>query len=440
MISISSNGVKQTLQKYLLQYRAIFKKRSFDIFYWLIMSILCMEEVRSIQFLYDYFIKKYTDKALNSIYYFLSYVKFEVESLTIITVSIALALIPEELRSNTLFITIDDTLQAKFGGKFDCYSKLFDHAKKTGNQYLNGHCFVSLVINIPLYYKGKVRYLSLPVGYRLYSNDLNKLEMASAMIENIMPKLEGFKVILLCDSWYSKGQIIKTVRKHKNLEIIGAVRCDTALYDLPPAPTGKRGRPRKKGSKLNIRDFSYTKIDEYYVAEKKAITNLFDKAIYVTVTTTDIETFASIRVYISSINPDEIDVLNNHEPSNTSCDDKPRSKTLLTYRVRWNIEVIFYQHKFFWSFGNYMVRNKDAIERYTNLLAISYTFVCLLPFWDQKYEKYQFASPQLIKRTVGEQISKDLLFASFVSSFESTKIYSTIKEAVYHFFDKDQVA
>ncbi|WP_432401594.1 hypothetical protein [Wukongibacter sp. M2B1] len=32
MISISSNGAKQALHKYLLQYRTIFKKQSFDSF------------------------------------------------------------------------------------------------------------------------------------------------------------------------------------------------------------------------------------------------------------------------------------------------------------------------------------------------------------------------------------------------------------------------
>lgn len=438
MISISHNSMKQTLLQYLMQYRSIFKKRSFDIFYWLIMSILCTEELRSIQFLYHGFIKKYTHKVLNSIYYFLSYAKFPIEILATTTVSILLSLIPEELRGNTLFITIDDTLQAKYGDKFDCYAKHFDHTQKTGNQYLNGHCFVCVMINIPLYYGKEVKYLSIPVGYRLYASGENKLKMASQMIKSIMPQLREFQVILLCDSWYTKGSIIDTVKEFDNLEIIGAVRHDTAIYDLPPAPTGKRGRPRKKGDRLDIKEFSYVKNGEYYVAEKKVMTNLFEEAIYVTVTTTDIETFSSVRVYISSIEPNKIKVLTTNESSNS--DNEDTSKALRIYRIRWNIEVMFYQHKFFWSFGNYMVRNKDAIERYVNLLAIAYTFTCLLPFIDKKYAEYQFKSPQLVKRAVGEQITKELIFDTFVSSFESAKIYSTVKEAVQSFLDKDQVA
>lgn len=71
---------------------------------------------------------------------------------------------------------------------------------------------------------------------------------------------------------------------------------------------------------------------------------------------------------------------------------------------------------------------------------MGYTFTYLLPFIDKKYTEYQFKSPQLVKRAIAEQITKELIFGSFVSSFETTKIYSTIKEAVQGFLDKDQVA
>lgn len=150
MVSISKNLMKQTLNQYLNYYRHIFEKRSFEIFCWLVMAILTLEELRSIKFAYDNFIKKYTNKALNSIYYFLSYSNFSIDELMKTTAKIILSLIPEDLMEAEIFLTIDDTLQAKFGKTFDCYDKLFDHTRKTGSSYLNGHCFVSLVINIPI--------------------------------------------------------------------------------------------------------------------------------------------------------------------------------------------------------------------------------------------------------------------------------------------------
>jgi hypothetical protein len=126
MISIDEKSIIKTIEFYLSEYRSIFKKRSFQIFVLLVTAILSTQEVRSIKFLYDNFISKYWHKELNSFYYFLSYTNFSIESLMFATVRIAISLIPEEIKSTiTVFLIADDTLQAKFGDKFDCYGKLF---------------------------------------------------------------------------------------------------------------------------------------------------------------------------------------------------------------------------------------------------------------------------------------------------------------------------
>lgn len=193
MISIPSNSIKQTLHQYLFQYRSVFKKRSYLLFTWSVSAIICVEEVRSVKFLYDNFIKKYCHKTLNSFYYFLSYANFSCDALLTTTVKIALSLISDEMKQyTTIFLTIDDTLQSKFGNKFDCYYKLFDHTSKNGTPYLNGHCFVSLVINIPVFIGRQVRYLSIPVGYRLYDKQQTKLQMAAALINVVMSLLKEF--------------------------------------------------------------------------------------------------------------------------------------------------------------------------------------------------------------------------------------------------------
>ncbi|KXG74831.1 hypothetical protein AN619_21720 [Thermotalea metallivorans] len=48
MLSISKDSFIQTIEQYLLQYRSLFKKRSFNIFLWLMLAITSVEEVRSI--------------------------------------------------------------------------------------------------------------------------------------------------------------------------------------------------------------------------------------------------------------------------------------------------------------------------------------------------------------------------------------------------------
>lgn len=46
-------------------------------------------------------------------------------------------------------LSIDDTLVEKQGTKFSARSKLFDHAAHNGSHYLDGHCFVSVMLHVP---------------------------------------------------------------------------------------------------------------------------------------------------------------------------------------------------------------------------------------------------------------------------------------------------
>ncbi|MDE6404291.1 MAG: hypothetical protein K2M20_01415 [Lachnospiraceae bacterium] len=39
---------------------------------------------------------------------------------------------------------------------------------------------------------------------------------------------------------------------YENLDLIGNAGADSVLYDLPPAPTGKKVRPAKHGRRLSI--------------------------------------------------------------------------------------------------------------------------------------------------------------------------------------------
>ncbi|KAI4450735.1 hypothetical protein C823_005272 [Eubacterium plexicaudatum ASF492] len=84
-------------------------------------------------------------------------------------------------------------------------------------------------------------------------------------------------VIILCDSWYVKKNLVSIVDEYENLDLIGNARSDSAIYDLPPQRTGKRGRPALHGKKLSIHDdfiLSTEKIGDYYIAARSVLTNI----------------------------------------------------------------------------------------------------------------------------------------------------------------------
>ena len=164
-----------------------------------------MESADSIRSLYRHFLSGITKNSLNVFYYTCSYAKADYSKFMNVTACMSLKLIPEKLSSQPVFLCIDDTMVSKFGKKFENISKLFDHAAHNGSNYLNGHCFVSVMLCIPVWDKNRSHYLSVPLGYRMWQKKESKLELAASMIRQVMPEFSGKKhVILLCDSWYVK--------------------------------------------------------------------------------------------------------------------------------------------------------------------------------------------------------------------------------------------
>ena len=149
-----------------------------------------------------------------------------------VTAKMALHLIPEQLKSQPVFLCIDDTIVSKFGTKFENVSKLFDHATHNGCNYLNGHCFVSLMLCVPVWNRDKISYLAVPLGYRMWQKKESKLELAASMVRHVMPEFSSQKnVIILCDSWYTKQNLVSIVKEYPNLDLIENARADSIIYD-----------------------------------------------------------------------------------------------------------------------------------------------------------------------------------------------------------------
>lgn len=186
-----------------------------------------------------------------------------------VTAGMALKLIPEKLQSQPVFLCIDDTMVSKFGKKFEDVAELFEHAAHNGSNYLNGHCFVSLMLCIPVWNKGRISDLAVPLGYRMWQKKESKLELAASMVRQAMEEFSRKKnVIILCDSWYVKKDLVCVVDEYKNLDLIGNARSDSVIYDLPPQPTGKRGRPASHGKRLSIQD-------DFVLSSEKIVTTIW---------------------------------------------------------------------------------------------------------------------------------------------------------------------
>ena len=128
-------------------------------------AILALNGFQSVKASYDRFMSRISARRLKSYYYALSQGDISLDVLMNNLVRTALELTDKEGKQ-AIIISIDDTLVEKFGQAFAYRSKLFDHAAHNGSNYLNGHCFVSLLIAVPIKDDTGCRYIPCPVAYR----------------------------------------------------------------------------------------------------------------------------------------------------------------------------------------------------------------------------------------------------------------------------------
>ena len=90
----------------------------------------------------------------------------------------------------------------------------------------------------------------------MWTKERTKIELAGDLVEEMMPLLKGRQVLLFFDSWYAKSSLMERVLQYPELAIVCNARSDSAMYELPPLPNGKPGRPKKRGKRIHLDDFT----------------------------------------------------------------------------------------------------------------------------------------------------------------------------------------
>ena len=351
-------------------------------------SVLGLNGFQSVKYNFEHFINEISEYELKSCYYALNESKIDLQDWMKRLVETVLSIRQLDTRQ-PIILAIDDTLIEKFGEKFEHWSKLFDHAAHNGSNYLNGHCFVSLLLSVPVKDSLGCRYLSFPVAYRMWTKEQTKLEIAADLVRSVMTCLgTQRRVILCCDSWYPKGCVKQLVDEYANLTIVCNVRSDTALYALPPKPTGKRGRPRSRGGRLSVESIPQKEVPKsgFLVGFQPVKTKLFgSRTVYAI--STKAKDGNSYRLFLCTENPQNLPFDIAFSDESAACFAKADSNftPLTIYALRWNIEIAYYEQKTFWALGDYRLRSKTGIERLLNLLTLCYSSTKILPFLSDNF-------------------------------------------------------
>ncbi len=219
------------------------------------------------------------------------------------------------------------------------------------------------------------------------------------MVRQAMPELRIKKnVIILCDSWYVKKNLVSVVDEYENLDLIGNARSGSVIYDLPQQRTEKRGRPASHGKRLSVQDdftLSEEKIGNYYMAVRRVLTNIFGKREVLAYVTSPVKDSCSRRLFFSTVFPEQLQIFcawQEKAPLNQAGNSRMQFIPLMLYVFRWPIEVSYNEQKTFWSLCSYMVRSRKGIKMLVSLINISYCAMKLLPYQDEAFSKYRTES------------------------------------------------
>ncbi len=165
-----------------------------------------------------------------------------------------------------LLLVIDDSPTRRYGPKVEGADVHHNPTPGPADQpFLYGHVWV--VISLALRHP-KWGTIGLPLRAMLYVRQqtmatipkmrgwqrfATKLQLAARLVEWIVPMLKkaGKTVWIIIDGGYTKRPFLRRVLKLLNVVVVGRLRKDAALRDLPPklkrGQRRGRGRPRKYG-------------------------------------------------------------------------------------------------------------------------------------------------------------------------------------------------
>jgi hypothetical protein len=196
-------------------------------------------------------------------YYFLAALGRKTESIATQLVALVFETLPLPQR---MLLVIDDSPTKRYGPKVEGADV---HHNPTpgpaGQPFLYGHIWVTISLALRHPQWGP---LALPLRAMLYVRQqtlatipqsrgwprfATKLQLAARLVEWIVPLLKkaGKTVWIVIDGGYVKRPFLRRVLKLSNVVVVGRLRKDAHLRDLPPqwkpGQRRGRGRPRKYG-------------------------------------------------------------------------------------------------------------------------------------------------------------------------------------------------
>jgi len=327
-------------------------------------------------------------------YYFLAALGRKINPVATRLVILVLKTLPLPKR---LLLVLDDSPTKRYGPKVEGADVHHNPTPGPADQpYLYGHVWVTISlalrhpkwgpIGLPLramLYVRKRTMATIP-HFRRWYRFATKLQLAARLVEWIVPILAkaGKTVWIVVDGGYTKRPFLRRVLRLSNVVIVGRLRKDAALRDLPPklkkGQRRSRGRPRKYGK---------NRISLAKRAGQKRGWQSIDCTVYGETTTKTYKTFLATYVPVGGL-VRVVLVKEEHGWYAFFCTDPNASvqEILEAFADRATIEQDFHDVKEVWGTGQQQVRNIWTNLAVYNMNLWMHTFVELWA-WNRSHKQ-----------------------------------------------------
>lgn len=284
------------------------------------------------------------------------------------------------IKTDVIHLVIDDTVVLRASTKAPASQLHHQHGNKPNlAPFVRGQCWVSLAM---IARRMDNASMALPLLCRLIpsSGNTGKLIAATTLIRGVYQLFSGIKVRVLVDSWYMRRRFIDSMLR-REFEVIGQVRIDTRLYDIPPPRTkGQRGRPRKYGDKYTPKRIAHLKRTETQL-------RLYGKDQSVRYRSKILKArFLGGRL----VQVVWCELKNNKGQWKRACLLLSTDTTLTPeqvieiYAERWSIESMFNQLKLAWGMKEAWQQTRQTLHRWIHITMVSYSLMQLLSGLDSR--------------------------------------------------------
>jgi hypothetical protein len=288
-------------------------------------------------------------------HYFFSRARWNPDDLGICVAKLVIGLLVPE--AEPVEVLIDDTLLRRRGKRVWAASWFHDGSAqgpaKTG--YGNNWVILAVRVRLPMI----SRPVAIPVMAKLVikgTMSSSRLWLARRMVTRLARELPGRRISVTADSAYA-GEELK--RLPDGVTWTTRLRANAALYDLPPARTGKKGRPRKKGDKLASLET---------IARNAAFTQVTVTR-YGKTETIAVAAFTCLWYHVTGTAPVTVILIRDNKKRGydlaliTTEKNPDIARVIERYAARWAIEVAIEDSKQLFGTGQARNRTAAAVER-----------------------------------------------------------------------------